>query len=128
MKIERSNLKTFPVRGNRVCWLLKKLRYFRLHQIATFASSSAFKKKSESLGDLPRIEVRHWFGIVTKIDQDLSLMLTRTLCKCRAFRLQMKLQDLSVNRGIIFEIFRDNDPQLTIFCDCFKNNVIMDKY
>lgn len=47
--------------------LLKTLRYSRLHQIATFASSRAFEKRSESLGDLPRIEVRQLFVLLPKL-------------------------------------------------------------
>lgn len=47
--------------------LLKKPRYFRLDQIATLASSRASEKRSESLGDLPRIEVRQLFALLPKL-------------------------------------------------------------
>lgn len=47
--------------------LLKKLRYSRLHQIATFASSRTFEKRSKGLSDLPRIEVRQLFVLLPKL-------------------------------------------------------------
>jgi len=44
----------------------------------------------------------------------------------RAFRLRTKLLNLSVNRGIILEIFSNiSDPQSTVSCDSFENNIIV---
>lgn len=117
----------FPARELRPPHLIKKLRYSRFGQIAPFVSL-----REPSRGDLARVrqftENRNsaivFRGCYRNRASVLSSMLTRTLCKCRAFHLRTKSQDRSTDREIVREILRSRDLRSALLAATFKKSII----